>query len=108
MLAQLLDHLVGAQQGCFRNSEAKRLGGLEVNGQLEQGWLLDRQLSRLLTTQNSGDVICRTTPERSKVRAVADETAIATAPSLFENSEVDDTEGERTHKVSKMSQHETN
>src|SRR5215831_3559855 len=73
----LFDHLLGAQQGRFRNSEAERLGGLEVNGKLEQGWLLDWQLSRLLTTQNSGNVLCGTTPERGIVRAVADETAIA-------------------------------
>src|SRR5262249_28068300 len=73
----LFDHLLGAQQRRFRNSEAERLGGLEVNGKLEQGWLLDWQLSRLLTTQNSGNVLCGTTPERSIVRAVADETAIA-------------------------------
>ena len=76
MLAQLLDHLVSAQYGCFRNSEVKRLGGLEVNGKLEQGWLLNRQIPRLLTTQNSGNILCGTTPERSKVRAIADETAI--------------------------------
>src|SRR4029077_15254345 len=44
---------------------------------LEYGRLLDRQLPRLRTTQNSGDVICGTTPEISKVRAVADETAVA-------------------------------
>ena len=72
----LFNHLVGAQQGCFRNREAKRLGGLEVNCKLEQGWLLDRQIPRLLATQNSGDVLCGTTPKRNKVRAVADETAI--------------------------------
>ena len=35
----LFDHLVGALQGCFRNCEVKRLGGLEVKGKLEQGWL---------------------------------------------------------------------
>ena len=31
----LFDHLVGALQGCFRNSEAKRLGGLEIDGKLK-------------------------------------------------------------------------
>jgi len=72
----LFDHLIGAQYGCFRNSKAKSFGGLEVNGKLEQGWLLDRQIPRLLTPQNSGNVLCGTTPERGKVRAVAEETAI--------------------------------
>jgi hypothetical protein len=38
----LFDDLVGALYGCFRNSETERLGGLEVKGELEQGWLLDR------------------------------------------------------------------
>src|SRR5262249_18718450 len=72
----LLDHLVSAGEEQCRDFEAERLGGLEINGKLEQSWLLDRQLSRLRTTQNSGNVLCGTTPERSKVRAVADETAV--------------------------------
>src|SRR5262249_27011115 len=75
--AASFDHLVGAQQGCFRNREAKGLRGLEVNGKLEHGWLPDRKTPGLLATKNSGNVLSGTTPEHSPVRAVADEAAIA-------------------------------
>jgi hypothetical protein len=35
----LFDHLVGAGEQRWRQSEAKRLGGLEVHHQLDFGWL---------------------------------------------------------------------
>ena len=38
----LLDDLVGAQQKCFRNCQAERLGGFKIDDKLEDGRLLDR------------------------------------------------------------------
>jgi len=43
---QLLDHLVGAQQDRCRQLDADRLGGLEIDDQLEFCGLLDRQRCR--------------------------------------------------------------
>ena len=42
----LFDHLVGNRKHARRNRQAQRLGGLHVNGQLELGWLQNRQIGR--------------------------------------------------------------
>jgi hypothetical protein len=47
-----LDHLVGAQQERLRNGEPERLGGLEIDGQIELRGLLHRQVSRLGALQD--------------------------------------------------------
>ena len=39
-----LDHLIGGVQEFVRDAEAERLGGLEVDRELERRGLLDRQL----------------------------------------------------------------
>jgi hypothetical protein len=39
--------LVGADQERFGEGQAERLGGLEINDQLEFAWLLDRQVGQL-------------------------------------------------------------
>src|SRR5713101_1094839 len=39
----LFDHLVGAGEQRWRHNEAKRLGGLEVDDELELGGLFDRK-----------------------------------------------------------------
>jgi hypothetical protein len=43
----LFDDLVGAGKDRRRHGEAQHLGRLAVDDQLEFGWLLDRQISRL-------------------------------------------------------------
>ena len=43
----LFDHLVGAGEERRWNGEAEGLGGLEVDRQLEFGWLLHWQIGRL-------------------------------------------------------------
>ena len=55
------DHLVGPQQERFRDCETKRLGGRQIDDQIEFGWLFDRNVGRLCTTQNFVDKILRGT-----------------------------------------------
>ena len=45
------DHLVSAAEQCQGHGETKRLCGLQVDNQLELGWLLDRQVGRLRTPE---------------------------------------------------------
>ena len=47
-----LDHLVGAQQERFGNREAERLGGGQIDDEIEFGRLLDRNVARLRPAQN--------------------------------------------------------
>jgi hypothetical protein len=47
--AFLFDHLVGAGEQRLRQGEAERLGGLEVDHQLELCRLFNRQITRLCT-----------------------------------------------------------
>src|SRR5437667_9017217 len=55
-LAHLFDHLVGQRQQPVRNGEADRLGGLEIDHQIELGRLQHRQVGGLLTLQDAPDV----------------------------------------------------
>src|SRR5258708_7204479 len=51
----LFDHLVGTQQEHWRDCHAECARGLQVYGQLEFGWLLDRQVGWPSTAQNFVD-----------------------------------------------------
>jgi hypothetical protein len=46
--ASLLDHLIGSRQQRFRDGEAERLGGFEVDDELELGRLHNRQVGGFL------------------------------------------------------------
>ena len=50
------DHLVGALLHRYRNGQAERLGGLEVDDQLELGRRLHRQIAWLLALQDTIDI----------------------------------------------------
>jgi hypothetical protein len=51
-MISLLDHLSGAVQHRWRDFEAKRFGGLEIDHQLECGRLLNWYIAWLCTPQN--------------------------------------------------------
>ena len=44
-IASLFDHLIGTSKQRWRHGEAECLGGLEIDGQLELGGLLDGKFS---------------------------------------------------------------
>ena len=55
----LFNHLVGAGEQRGRHGEAKRLGGLEVDYNLELGRRLDREVGRLLAFEDAPNVSAR-------------------------------------------------
>jgi len=54
--ARRLDDLVRSHENRLRDREAERLGGLEVDDQLELSRLLDGEISRLGTLEDLVDV----------------------------------------------------
>jgi hypothetical protein len=50
------DHLVGCLQEGFRDCEAERFGGLEIDYQLILRRLLEREIGSLFTAQNAVDI----------------------------------------------------
>ena len=50
------NHLIGAQQDCFGDGDVECLGSLEIDDKFELRGLLDGQLGRLGTFQDSGDI----------------------------------------------------
>src|ERR1700730_17946121 len=51
------DYLVSAQQERFRYLEAERLGGREIDDEIELGRLLDRDVARLRPAENFVDIV---------------------------------------------------
>ena len=71
----LLDNLVGAHQHRVRHSEAERLGGLEVDDQLEGRRLLDRQIGGLGAFEDRSRVSADQAKGRSEACSIADQAA---------------------------------
>jgi hypothetical protein len=52
------DHLVGAARQRQRDRNAERLGGLEVDEELDLGCLLDRQVGWFFALKNAAGISC--------------------------------------------------
>src|SRR5439155_4418206 len=69
------DDLVGAGEDRRRDRQAERRGSLEIDDQLECGWLLHRQIGWLGTLEDLPDVNADLTPCAGEARSIADQAA---------------------------------
>src|SRR5262249_25225869 len=81
-LAHSLDHLVGAAGQRQWDSDAKRLGGLEVDDQLDFHHLLNRQVSRFGTFENPPSIGANQPIGFSKVGSIAHQPARSSEPAI--------------------------
>src|SRR5262245_25433541 len=71
---RLLDHVVGADEDRLRDGQPERLGGLEIDHQLEFGRLFNRHVGRLGAIQDFGDLQGSMLAETAIVFSVSDQT----------------------------------
>jgi len=74
-IARLLNHLVGTRLQRQWHGEAERLRGLEVDHQLELGWLLHWKISGLGTPKDFVDVAGGTPKEVNEICPIGQEPA---------------------------------
>jgi hypothetical protein len=65
-----MDDLVAPRQDRRRDLDAEGLGGLEVDDQVERGWLLDRKIDWLIPLEDPVHILGRLTPHSSDIEAV--------------------------------------
>src|SRR5215472_14458397 len=78
-LAVSLDHLVGAAEDRLWDRQAERLGGLEVDDQLEFRRLLDREVRRFGALEDLVNIVGRDPEHVGKTRPIRHQKAGATA-----------------------------
>src|SRR6185295_20284401 len=71
----LFDHFIRDGNEPRWNGEAERLGGLEIDDELEFGRLQDRQIGRLRAFQDLPNIVAGLPIRVRDIRAVADQTA---------------------------------
>src|SRR5215469_12504855 len=71
----LFDHLVGGRQQRHWDGDAERLGGLQVDGQLELDWVLHWQVGRLVPFEDAADILTYLTIRPREARPIAHQTA---------------------------------
>jgi len=69
------DHLVGQIEHARRNGQAERLGGLEIDDQLECRRLLDRQIGGLGALEDLSDINADLAKGAGKTGSIADQAA---------------------------------
>src|SRR5438132_7944920 len=75
--AESFDHLVGSSKKRVRHGQAKRLGGLDVDGQLELGRLLDREVGGLLALEVAIDIGCGAAEQIGSLNSVGAQASAA-------------------------------
>ena len=73
--ASLFNNLVGAGEQRLRHGEPEGLGGLEVDGEIEFGRILNWQIGWALAFENTSDVLCRLADQFGKIYAISNEAA---------------------------------
>jgi hypothetical protein len=74
-LAHLFDHLVDTHQQRQWQHYAERLRGLEIDHQLELGWVLHRQLGRLAALENAINIEPRSPPQVGGIVPIGKQTS---------------------------------
>jgi hypothetical protein len=72
--ALLFDHLIGPQQERFRYRQAERLGGRQIDNEIELGRLLDRNVGWLRTAQNFVDKVRSTSEQIGDIWSIGHKT----------------------------------